>query len=49
MKLMNPTQEAHDNGLLARQAEQFKQGGKYQPIDDAEGKQAVNLDGPYRL
>ena len=47
--LMNPAQEEGADDLLARQVEQFKNGGRYQPIKDAEGKQDVNLDGPYRL
>ena len=49
MKLMNPSGQAHGDDLLAKQVEQFKHGGKYVPIDDAEGKREVNLDGPYRL
>ncbi len=48
-KLFNPAGQEHDDDLLAKQVEQFKHGGKYVPIDDAEGKQTVNLDGPYRL
>ena len=46
---MNPSGQEHDDDLLAKQVEQFKHGGKYVPIDDAEGKREVNLDGPYRL